>query len=95
MKFKKILGEFVVGVFLALGIKSLDDDLDFFPHFKFKKFIFPIIKFPSIHIDDFIKIQPMNLPPGCVFYMDFVKGGKSRTNFDGCIDHGWPNPKLS
>jgi hypothetical protein len=39
----------------------------------FDEFIFPIIRNVSIPLvaHDFIKIQPMNVPSGMVFYMDY------------------------
>jgi hypothetical protein len=40
---------------------------------QFESFVFPVIKkvYPSMLINDLVKVQPMNVPSGQVFYMDF------------------------
>jgi hypothetical protein len=48
---------------------------------KFESFIFPVIKNMSTEFTtkDFVSVQPMTeLPPGTVFYMDFVYAGGKR-----------------
>ena len=48
----------------------------YFRHYckDFTKFIFPLIKniSPSLMTSDLVKIQPMNLPSGNIFYMDLI-----------------------
>jgi len=41
----------------------------------FDRYIFPVIAnmCPSANIADLVQVQPMSLPSGAVFYMDFAK----------------------
>ena len=48
------------------------------PRFDFDKFAFPVIRqvFPDLCLKDLVSVQPMSLPSGTVFYMDFKYGNK-------------------
>ena len=54
----------------------------------------PLVRkvFAQIAAKDFVSVQPMNLPSGLVFYLDF-KYGSSTGGFSSCLLYTSPSPR--
>lgn len=79
MKRRTFLKTIFPTIFVPKLIVPVWKSLQPVPTYGFDKFIFPQVRrvYPTLLINELVSVQPVNMPSGTVFYMDFVTTSKS------------------